>query len=385
MRRSSMRLRLLWGAIRFRPAKFLSVLGALIVGATLASAFLSLFLDLPGKMTQEFRTLGPNLIVSPLSEESTFPEEIDAGIAAEFPDLSRLPWLYAIGKAGTSQVILGGTAAPFVPAVHPTWQIETGGTPASWTELLPAGPAFPEPAPWLIAGGKAAEHFGWKTGESVRVEYAGRAMTFVVRGTLRTGRSEDSQLIVPLAALQSLTGKRDQLSLIQIAATGDSSRIEAIHQKLAGALPAADVRPLRPVVESEATVVMKVRNLMMGLTGIVLALVLLSVMTTISGMVLDSSSEIGVMKALGAREGTITRQLMTETTLLALAAALIGHGVGFVLARMAAVRIFGSALDLRADVLGAVVGITLSVALLATLLPARWIRRLDPAVILRGE
>ena len=67
---------------------------------------------------------------------------------------------------------------------------------------------------------------------------------------------------------QSLTGQAGRLSLIQIAAPGSANEVDAAWRRIAAALAGTrdvDVRPLRPVVESEARVIMKVRGLMLGL------------------------------------------------------------------------------------------------------------------------
>jgi ABC-type antimicrobial peptide transport system permease subunit len=106
--------------------------------------------------------------------------------------------------------------------------------------------------------------------------------------------------------------------------------------------------------------------------------------------VLDRSREIGVMKALGGSNTRILQFLMAETSLLAFAAAVTGYFAGFALASIAARHMFtlsaeSSLLDLRGDVFAAVVGITVAVALAACSLPARQMKHMDPAVILRGE
>jgi putative ABC transport system permease protein len=102
-------------------------------------------------------------------------------------------------------------------------------------------------------------------------------------------------------------------------------------------------------------------------------------------LIVDRERDIGVMKALGGSHTSIAGFFLAEMGFLALLAAAIGYAAGFGLARWIALRVFQSAVELRADVLGAVVAATLSAAMIATLFPTRWIRRADPAVILRGE
>ena len=372
MTRSRMLLRVIGKALWVRPGKLVLSVAALTVGATLTSAFLSLYFDLPDKMSAEFRTLGPNLIVAPRGEERTFPASVQDQLATTNEDASQLPWLYAVGKSDGRDVILGGTELPKLAGMHPSWS----GLPAESSGEV------------LIAGEKAVELFGWKPGETVRVQYGEKEVSLRLAGVVSTGGSEDSQLLMPLATLQSMTGQTGRFSLMQLAVPGAAAEVEtAWHQMTASVanLPEVEIRALRPVLESEARVVMKVRGLMLGLAGIVLALVILSVLTNVSGRILDRQKDIGVMKALGGSDAGISRFFLAETAAHALLAAALGWGAGFALAQAAAQRIFHSAIALRWDVAAAVVGITLGVALIATVLPARWIRRMDPAVILRGE
>ena len=370
---ATMLLRLIGKALWVRPGKLFLSVTALTVGATLTSAFLSLYFDLPGKISAEFRTLGPNLIVAPRGSGQTFPASIEDQLIGPDAEVSRLPWLYAIGKADGRDVILGGTELANLARMHPSWN----GLPPS-----------PSPGEVLIAGQKAAEVFGWSPGETVRVAYGEKEISLPLAAIVSTGGSEDSQLLLPLEALQALTGQAGRLSLMQLTVPGTASAVESVWHQMAaraGNLPEVEIRALRPVLESEARVVMKVRGLMLGLAGIVLALVILSVFTNVSGRILDRQKDIGVMKALGGSDAAIARFFLAETAVQALLAAAVGFGTGFALAQAAAEGIFHSAIALRWDVAAAVVGITLGVALLATVLPSRWIRRMDPAVILRGE
>jgi putative ABC transport system permease protein len=397
--------RLLWRAITHRPAKLLTVIAALAVGATLASAFLSLYFDLPAKMTSEFRALGPNILVAPaevaassgtrpgdtlsdtLLDERTLPAARAAASGTE-----ALPWLYAVGLVNKKTTVLAGTDTDRIAVVHPSWQITPVVPPTGSSSLTDRSS---NDARGVFAGERAAAQHGW-TAESadqqwIEIEYAGPEHQLPLKGIISTGGIIDDQLIVSLPALQEFTGHQGQLSAIEIAAPGDNARVEQTLAALQNSLgSAAAVRALRPVLESQARIIMKIRGLMFGLTAVVLALVLLSVMTTISGLVLDRSREIGIMKALGGSNARIMQFLMAETSLLALAAALTGYFAGFLLARAAARHIFtstaeSSLLTLRGDVFAVVVGITVAVALAACALPAQQMKRIDPAAILRGE
>src|SRR3990172_9470907 len=91
-------VRVVYKAFRVEPGRMVAAFAALAVGATLASAFLNLYFDLPRKMTAEFRTLGANLILAPEGTREPLPEEFSRQWAEAQPATPRLPWLYAVGK-----------------------------------------------------------------------------------------------------------------------------------------------------------------------------------------------------------------------------------------------------------------------------------------------
>lgn len=391
MGRTRLFFRVVYKAFRVQPGRMAASFAALAVGATLASAFLNLYFDLPRKMTTEFRTLGANLILAPKGTSETLPEQVYRELAEAQPATPRLAWLYAVGKVNGQEAILAGTEIENLAALNPGWQVLDDPAAKRSSEGIAAfiaraqGGLGNQQAMWLLAGETAAAHFGWKAGETVRVEYGSASLDLQVIGIVSTGGSEDSQLLLPLPILQEVTGRAGQLSLIALAAPGAAAQVEVVRQQLAGRWPEIDVRPLRPVLESEARVILKVRGLMFGLTAIVLAIVILSVMTTVSGLVLDRQRDIGVMKSLGGSDRAISLLFVAETLSIAAVAALLGYAIGLGLAQWAAQRIFASALPWRWDTLPAVVGVTLAVAFLAATLPVYRVRRLDPAVVLRGN
>ncbi|MBF8305682.1 MAG: transporter permease, partial [Acidobacteria bacterium] len=98
MGRTRLFFRVVYKAFRVQPGRMAASFAALAVGATLASAFLNLYFDLPRKMTTEFRTLGANLILAPKGTSETLPEQVYRELAEAQPATPRLPWLYAVGK-----------------------------------------------------------------------------------------------------------------------------------------------------------------------------------------------------------------------------------------------------------------------------------------------
>lgn len=381
MNRWRMLARIISKAFWFHPGRLSASLAALTVGATLSSAFLSLYFVLPAKIAGEFRTLGPNLVIAPRQNnqnDQTISEEVYRRLASE---AAAVPWLYAIGTAAGENTVLAGTEMELLPSQNPGWRIDTGTADQNLASILGESRA----QEFLLAGQKAAEHFGWTPGQQVEVAYGDSKISLPLRAVVSSGGSEDSQVILPLAKLQTLTGLTGRISVIQTRVPGSAEQIESRRNEIAALVPEADVRPLRQVVESETQVVMKVRALMYGLTAVVLGIVVLSVMTTFSGLVLDRQKEIGVMKTIGASDTIVSFIFVSETAVSALIAAVLGHSFGFGLAEWAAHGMFNSSLPWRWDVLGSVVGITEIVALIATTIPIRLVRNLEPAAILKGN
>jgi putative ABC transport system permease protein len=376
-------------AFWYRPGKLGATLGALTVGATLSSAFLSLYFVLPSKMSGEFRSLGPNLVLVPRQNGETFPESLYARLPERELQIEAVPWLYAIGKSGDGNVVLGGTDLARLASVEPGWKLSASdaakSTGGSLAAFLNDNQPLLQGQPWLLAGEKAVEHFGWSPGQTVSLSYGARTVNLPLRAVLSTGGSEDSQAILPVSVLQELTGQPARLSLIQARVAGPAEQLESRRREIQAILPELEARPLRQVVESEARVVMKVRALMYGLTAVVLGIVILSVMTTVSGLVLDRQKDIGIMKTLGGSDAMVSFLFVAESAASALVAAALGYWLGFGLAEWAARGIFHSSLPWRWDVLASVIGVTLAVALIATAVPIRLVRKLEPALILKGN
>jgi putative ABC transport system permease protein len=384
MARLGLLFRVIAKASFFRRSKLTATIAALSVAATLSSAFLSLYFVLPAKMAGQFTALGPNIVIAPRSDQQTFPADLDARLQVRESQLHSAPWLYAIGRVANENVVLGGSDVVRLADVNPSWRISSSnGSGVNIGDFLKSPQAHDDL--WVIAGEKSAARFGWRVGDTVEINYGERKLSSPLVAIVSTGGSEDSQLFLPIAQVQALTSNVSQMSLIQARVNGSATDIEQMTQRVAAALPEADVKPLRQVVDSETRVIFKVRALMYGLTAIVLALVILSVMTTVSGLVLDRQKDIAVLKTLGGSDGMLAFLFLGETALAALPAAALGYAAGFALARMAATQLFGSALPWRMDVFASVLVVTVAVALISTTVPMRLVRSLEPAAILKGN
>jgi len=153
------------------------------------------------------------------------------------------------------------------------------------------------------------------------------------------------------------------------------------------------VEPDQPITEmgtmrdaiGDAVAAPRVLTLLVGMFGVVaLLLAAIGVYGVVAYVVGQRTNEIGIRIALGARPGDIVRWTLRT----GLAPALVGLVVGGV-AALALSRLLGAQLyDVSPTdpvVFGAVAGVLVLVALLASGVPARRAARVDPAVALRAE
>ena len=86
-------------------------------------------------------------------------------------------------------------------------------------------------------------------------------------GTVQTGAAEDNRIYISLSDFTAWAGV--QPSTIEVAATGTPEEIAATMRELALALPSAEVRPVRQIVEGEACVLGKTRATLFAASALI--------------------------------------------------------------------------------------------------------------------
>ena len=113
----------------------------------------------------------------------------------------------------------------------------------------------------------------------------------------------------------------------------------------------------------------------------------IGVMNIMLVSVVERTREIGIRKALGARERDIWRQFLTESALLSFAGGLIGVAVGWGASKLiSGVEIMGEITTVvSADIVILALVVSVGIGLLFGFLPARRASRLNPIEALRYE
>ena len=91
------------------------------------------------------------------------------------------------------------------------------------------------------------------------------------------------------------------------------------------------------------------------------------------------------MKALGATAGAIASLFVTEASLLALGAGLIGFGIGALIAERIGESVFHSGVEIAPVLLPIVIFLALLVTIGGSAAAIRRALKLDPVIVLRGD
>jgi putative ABC transport system permease protein len=364
---ASMFLRMLVRAAVLRRGRAASALFAMVVAAAVVTAMLNLYVDVQAKLQREFRNYGANIILvgkdgSSLPSGSLSRVEstmAGRGIAA--------PFALVVARAGDGQpVVVAGTDFDRVRQLDRWWSVR------NW-------PSAPQQA---LVGVRALAVVSPKN-QAFDLTFQGRSIHLTPAGTVQTGAAEDSRVYLPLADFISWTGI--QPSTVEVAASGSPQEVAAIMNQLAQALPAAEVRPVRQIMEGEARVLGKTRSTLLAAAALIILTAALCVLSTLMGWVFDRRRDFAIMKALGASDRLLNGFFAAEAAGLGATGALIGFVLGIGIAAWIGRVNFHAAVVPRFTVLPVVLAGSMAVTLLSAILPISLLRRVQPAVILRGE
>jgi putative ABC transport system permease protein len=155
--------------------------------------------------------------------------------------------------------------------------------------------------------------------------------------------------------------------------------------QLATALPAADIRAVRQIMEGEANVLNKTRATLYAAATLIVLTSALCVLATLIGWVFDRRRDFAIMKALGASERLVSSFFAAEAAAMGVIGAILGFGIGIGVAAWIGRANFHAPVVPRFSVFPYVLAGSIAVALISAILPLGLLRRVEPAIILRGE
>jgi putative ABC transport system permease protein len=424
-------LRLLFESFRRQKRRKTMALLAIALGMSIATAMIAVGTDIGDKINQELRSLGANLVLTPMDDtldvniggvnlkpanEGAFIPEQDLikikGIFWGHNIKGYAPFLSAPqvikGKNTEIKANLIGTyfAQPLrygkeefttgVRSVDPWWKVEGEWPPdyASW----------PQTPPDVLVGSKLAEQSGLALGD--QIEIGGNGLH--ISGILNSGGAEDQAVIAPLHIAQAILGLPGSVQRVSVSALTkpedafarkDPNKLtpamrdrwycspyaNSIAFQIHETLPNVRVEQIRQVEQNQGKVLSRISGLMLLLTLAALLAAALAVSAAMAATILERRQEVGLMKSMGAGNATVASLFLTEAGLLALAGGLIGFLAGAALAHRIGQSIFGSSIIVHPVVLAVVLCAAVLITFIGSAGAVRKAMQFDPAVVLRGD
>lgn len=422
-------LRQSWG--RNLRRKMLAIL-TVFLASSLISALLAVSIDIGDKMSRELKSYGANILIEPagqaalpamFSEKSNPLSGQDFLDEAELPNIKDIFWRNNIvgfapmlgGEVtvnGRDIQVLGTFFSQPVDipdeegyqtgqrTVSPFWQV-TGEWPQEPTADVPQ----------TLVGHALARNSGWKVGDTLTLNAGTHTQTVVVSGILSSGGEEDNQLVMPLNVVQQLLNLQGKVQAIRVSALtvpeNELSRrarenldalnaeeydlwyctayVSSIAHQLEEAISGAEVRPVWQVAASEGVVIDKIQLLMGVVTLAALAAAAMGIASLMTSTIMERAKEIGLMKALGARQWQILLLFYLEAASSGLAGGAVGCIAGWGLAKAIGLMLFDAPLNFAWIVIPCVLVVAVLIAVIGTWFPARRIARLYPVEVLYGR
>lgn len=362
--KSRLLLRLLFKAAWVRKDRAFTALVSVAVVATIATAALTIYSDLEGKLSREFRGFGANIIVTKNSSALT-PDELASirNIIGSTGEVAPVGYAIATEAASKSRIVVGGADIDKLRKLNSSWSFSNTGQGSALV-----GVRVDE----TISHGTDLQLLFGKTSAVIKpAEY------------FHSGSDDDSRVYIPLEDFVRLTGVQPNTALVRV--EGKPQDIRDAISRLSSALPNAEVKPVRQITQAQTAVVGKTRSVVLASSAVVVVLIMLCMVATFTGSVLERRKDFAVMKALGASDKAVNFLFASESALLALAGSAAGYILGCGIAFWIGKANFNAAILPQPLLLVPVLLGSVALALIASTAPLRLLQQIQPAGILRGE
>jgi putative ABC transport system permease protein len=420
--------------VRKRGRKLVAGL-AVALGATVATATIAIAVGIGDKVNRELRSYGANIEALPRGRNL----KVTAG-GVEYQAAAASSYLNEQDLAKLKSIFWANNILAFSPFLTIPARIQNKNNEratscdlvGAWFEkdvLMESGAAFHTGArqlsPWWKVDGRwpeagecligtgLAEKAGLKPGDviSIQPRAAGapvRAEISTVSGILTTGSVEDNEIITHLEAAQNLAGLTGKVDRVEVSALTnpedsfarrDPSTLSpeeyerwsctpyphSVAHDVERVLEGSEARPVLRISQTEGTLLGKI-NLLLALVAVAaLAAAVLGVASTMMTTVLERRSEIGLLKAIGASDSSVTGIFMAEAAILGLGGGMAGLVFGYGMAQLVAHTVFGSSIAMNPVVVPLVLAVSVAVAFAGSLIPMRTALKFDPSIVLRGQ
>lgn len=417
---------MIFRALRRQMSKRLLVAVTIFLGASLTTSMFAVMLDVGDKIKQELGSYGANIQVLPKGAaviSDMYDVDTDQAQGAlredELPKLKTIFWAYNIEDFAPfleTHANVGGEDMK----VQGTWFHNTIDLPTGedvTTGLQGMRDWWQVEGQWASDSGEAmvgssvAKKNGWSVGDQIEISSEKGTSSLKVAGIYTAGSDEDRTIYIPLAEAQKLSDRPGQVGKIEVRAltTPDNelasraardpstlsleewetwyctAYVSSISYQIEEVMTNADAKAVRQIADTEGVILDKTQMIMTMVAGFAMIAAALGIANLVTASVMERSKEIGLMKALGARNGSIIGLILTET----LVVGLIGGGLGFFagvgLAQLVGHLVFGSAITIRPVVAPLMALIILLTVVIGCIPSIHSMLKLTPTQVLHGR
>ena len=426
--------RMVFGTFVRQWKKMLMIAFTIALGASLATAMLSVMLDVGDKVNQELKAYGANITVVP-KQSSVLDDlyEIEGGQSTgtylredELGKIKTIFWAFNIVDYAPfisaratlddgSEVTVVGSWFNHHMDLPTGEQLDAGmNSLRSWWEIKEGAWLNEQTAEnenMAMVGVELADKLDLHVGDPVHVIGTVQDATYTVAGIFDAGGDEDGQIFVPLDSAQALDDLDGCIDSIEVSAltTPDNelaqkaakdpgslsisqyetwyctAYVSSICFQIQEVITYSVASAVRQVADSEGEILEKTELLMLLITILSMIGAALGICNLVTASVMERSSEIGLMKAIGAHNGAVTGLVLTEIIITAIIGGCVGFVVGAGFAQIIGQTVFSSSITIQPMVIPLVAVLVVLVTLIGSMPAVRMLLHLEPAEVLHGR
>ncbi len=298
----------------------LTILG---VGTSIA-VFVSL-VGLAGVFTDEFRQMYKSRQTDLVVREKGNFDFLSSGIDEQYADkLAQLPEVLSVSKVLLDFSLAGAKDYFLVLG----WEKNS----RLYSKIKIQG-RIPQEEEEALVGANIARKLGKKIGDKIEV----KGNRFTICGVFESkSMFEEGSVVVPLEKLQKIKKVPGKVTLLNLSVkkggfaqgkpVNEQQQIEGTRSLIAGLLPDTEVRSIEDIVSADNTMTYFL-NFAWAVSIIAFIAAILGIINTMVTSVLEQTSKIGILLAIGWRKSRILALVLYEAVLLGV----LGGGFGLAL------------------------------------------------------
>lgn len=425
--------KMIFGVITRQKKKLMLIALTVALGVSLATAMLNVMFDVGDKVNQELKAYGANLNIVPKGaafiNDMYQLDEDNQSEASQFINEDQLVkikmifWAYNIVDFAPYLSVAAEVDHHPVKVVG-TWfdkhlQIPTGDevntgmlAMKSWWQIE-GNPMTDDNLQSAMIGESLAKRLNLKIGDKITIDSpkSHNSMALTIHNIFHSGGIEDNEIYVTLSTAQELANKKGLVERIEVSALTTpenelarraaqdpnslsrnewdiwycTAYISSIAYQLEEVMPDVRVKAIMQVAESEGAILQKTQLLMILLTVLSLICSALAISNLVTANVIERSTEIGLLKALGASNSAVALLIIIEMLIIGLIGGVIGYFMGLGFAQIIGHTVFGSSVEIKMLIIPLVGLMVLFITLIGSLPALKMMMFLRPIDVLHGR